>query len=607
MINIKIKNAHKSIPGALEFELPDFTVLCGENGSGKTHLFEAIQNTGTNDVFLLEQKLKNINYIAYNGLNPTIDPKCDSDKITKQIKSTWEQLSQSISQSTNTPRSGLQLTKPEHDPVYKNLHSQPHLRNFLKKVHDITGLMPSKITEDIVADNIGLLNINSRAFFNGQLATIFKTYHVHQIDNDLNELYHTKGMTDARPFLGPENFQTRYGTPPWEFVDSIFEYLNLPYKATNPMGLRRESEFEFKFVGIDNDLEIDTNSLSTGEKTFMSLALAIYNFSLSGEKPDLIIMDEPDAPLHPSMAKLFLEVIQEEIVTKNGVKVLISTHSPTTIALAPAQSVFKITRQDKSPQKCNLDDSLKLIAHSVPNLRVSVEDRRQVFVEHLYDVNYLEKLFTVLSRHHAFQTKPNFLPPNQSTGSNCSDVKNIVNQLRDMGNNQVFGLIDWDLSNSSEDGIIILGMERRYAIENYLLEPHFLGLYLINKGFVSPSEMGLNQISSYVHLCSGLTSELIQKIATWVESQLNIQTDSPLQVESELVNGLKIKYFDYFWNMKGHDLEDKYKDVWPRLNSIRSGDNRTDSDLKVDILRTVINDHSDLLSVDLLNTFKQIT
>ena len=41
-MKIKIVRHHKSIPSGLDFELPEFTVLTGENGSGKTHLFEAL-------------------------------------------------------------------------------------------------------------------------------------------------------------------------------------------------------------------------------------------------------------------------------------------------------------------------------------------------------------------------------------------------------------------------------------------------------------------------------------------------------------------------------------------------------------------------------------
>jgi hypothetical protein len=90
-------------------------------------------------------------------------------------------------------------------------------------------------------------------------------------------------------------------------------------------------------------------------------------------------------------------------------------------------------------------------------------------VENQNDVFYYESLFNILSRLHHFDTVPQFLPPNKQDGSNCDAVLNIVHSLRDMGNDLVYGLIDWDLHHTSEQQVIILGGGKRYAIENLSL------------------------------------------------------------------------------------------------------------------------------------------
>jgi predicted ATPase len=71
MITIKIKKQYKSI-NLCEFELPDFSVLTGLNGSGKTHLLEAISNEEFSDVSVNGKKISNIRYIPFNGLNSII-------------------------------------------------------------------------------------------------------------------------------------------------------------------------------------------------------------------------------------------------------------------------------------------------------------------------------------------------------------------------------------------------------------------------------------------------------------------------------------------------------------------------------------------------------
>ena len=49
-MHIKIKDEHKSIRGGVEFDLPNFTVLTGKNGSGKSHLLETISANGLCEV-----------------------------------------------------------------------------------------------------------------------------------------------------------------------------------------------------------------------------------------------------------------------------------------------------------------------------------------------------------------------------------------------------------------------------------------------------------------------------------------------------------------------------------------------------------------------------
>lgn len=336
----------------------------------------------------------------------------------------------------------------------------------------------------------------------------------------------------------------------------------------------------------------------------MSLALVLYNTKDGDGKVELLILDEPDASLHPSMSKLMLKILEEEIVKKLSIPVVISTHSPTTIACAPAYSLYKITKENKKPEKCNLEDSIGLLSYSIPNLRVSVEARRQVFVESVYDVMYYESLFAILSRHHNFSTQPQFIPPHIHKGSNCSDVISITQALRDLGNTQIYGLIDWDGKNNEEEQLIILGFKKRYAIENYIFEPHLLGLYLVYKDFVGPEEFGINDCHSYRELLNKIDISILQKIIDSIEDKFfsdgsNQRTG---KLESELISGGKVMVDSTLFRMQGHSLEEKYKTMWPKLQSVRD---RGDSAIKADLINTTINDFSEFLSKDILNTFEE--
>lgn len=57
-MKIVIKHKHKSLPKGLDMgELPNFSIITGENGAGKTHLLEYIKNFGVEGI--------DINFINY--------------------------------------------------------------------------------------------------------------------------------------------------------------------------------------------------------------------------------------------------------------------------------------------------------------------------------------------------------------------------------------------------------------------------------------------------------------------------------------------------------------------------------------------------------------
>jgi len=606
-MKIKIKQAYKSIPAGLEFELPSFTVLTGENGSGKSHLFQAISTLNNGQTILNGKVLNSISYIPFAGLTPQVDQQCDVTQISQRIKAVWQELEnikKRLPQFNQLTPAHITLDK---DPILQHIKNIQYKEAILDISHK-SNIMPSKLTEDIISEHINISKLSTNSLFNSQFALIFKSYHVHYLDNKFKKFLETEeGVSDIQLSLDNDAFIDKYGEEPWYFVNTIFERLKLPYIVNKPKGIRKETTFQFKLTNKHSGVEINTNDLSTGEKTLMSLALAVYNSTISGLKTDFLILDEPDAPLHPSMSKLMLEIIEEEIVKKHGIPVLLSTHSPTTIACTPPTALYTMTRENKIPIQCTLQDSIELLSHGIHNLNVSIENRRQIFVESSYDVFYYESLFAIISKKISFSTQPQFLPPHKLDGSNCDAVLNITRTLRDMGNTNVYGLIDWDLKNIQEKQIVVLGMGKRYAIENYIFEPHFLGLYLIRKNFVIPSDLGFTDCSSYFEVANKIKSDtlFLQKLVESIQSKINWENKNYNLVESKLIDGTSIQISEDILRIQGHKLEDLCKNTWHKLKSVKTN-NGGDSALKKDIINTVINDFPELLSIDLVDTFKEI-
>ncbi|MEQ5817439.1 AAA family ATPase [Marinobacter sp. NFXS11] len=605
-MKIRINKEYKSISSSLSFELPLFTVLTGENGSGKTHLFEAISNSKLSDVIVDDSKITNIVYIPFGDLSPKVDESCDPAQIAQRIKLIARDVENAKEQLARRPNTVVEPGSKEQDPIMRYIGNADH-KEVVLSICEKFDIFPSELNEDIIADGISSVRLSKGDFFNAQFALIFKNYHVRYLDNKLNKVYLDDGVEGGGQYLSEEEFREKFGAPPWDFVNSVLDRLDLPYTVNNPMLTKRDSTFYFKLVHKISGIEVSTNDLSTGEKTLMSLALAIYNSTGSGDRAQALIVDEPDAPLHPSMSKLMLEILEEEIVMKHQIPVLISTHSPTTIACAPPTSLYKVSAENKVPARCSLEESMGFLAYGIPNLRVSVERRRQVFVEHQNDVEYFELFFEIVSRKVKFDVLPEFLPPHTHTGSNCSDVISIVKNLRDKGNDRVYGLIDFDMKNRPESQIIILGNETRYAIENFVFDPFFLGVYLIHKNFAQPSDVGLDSCFSYVDVVKLISKshDDAQKIVDAVESNLSSRVTLSGKVSVELLSGKSLSIDSFFIKSNGHDLEKTVKDVWPVLNSVRSN-NGGDKTLKKEIISTVIKDFPDFVSQDMVNTFRAI-
>lgn len=432
-IKVTIRQKHKSINPPCEFELPSFCVLTGKNGSGKTHLLEAIANKDKSQVIVNGAVTQNVRYIGFNGLNPTIQETCDPNSISQHIKNVWNEYNAG---KQNAQRRNRQ---DNLDPILRGI-SNENYKSFIRKALEDSGKPASGLTEDDLADSFDISFMGQNDFFTAQFALIFKNYHKRQEENNINEYYQSKGKEITKPVLSDTEFKSKYGEPPWEFVNKILEETNIPYEVNNPEGDRLESSFVFKLKDRVKGFEISSADLSTGEKVLMSLALAIYNTGGDLGKPDVLLIDEPDAGLHPSMSKMMVKVLRENIVEQNQITTVISTHSPTTVISSEGISIYQLIRGNNIPSKISVQDAVELLSSDIPFLRISTEKRRQVFVESKYDVTYYELLMNIYGRLISFSSEPIFIPARTSNGSNCTDVIEVVKNLYSNGNEQIY----WD-------------------------------------------------------------------------------------------------------------------------------------------------------------------
>lgn len=202
------------------------------------------------------------------------------------------------------------------------------------------------------------------------------------------------------------------------------------------------------------------------------------------------------------------------------------------------------------PVKVTKKQALNILTKDLDNLRVSIDSRRQIFVENQNDTEYYERIVRLLPD---FKVKFQFLPPHTRNGCNCDDVKRIVHTLRDYGNNSVYGIVDYDNTNESDEFVYVVGEQRRYAIDNYIFDPIYVFFLLVREGVVKTEELG---IGNYTFTKLGqLNDEQIQRAINFISDELGFDKDN--KENYRITDGRTFTVSDEYFKIQGHELESK--------------------------------------------------
>ncbi|MDQ1550987.1 MAG: hypothetical protein QOD50_409, partial [Actinomycetota bacterium] len=162
-------------------------------------------------------------------------------------------------------------------------------------------------------------------------------------------------------------------------------------------------------------MEVEAGSLSSGERTLLLIAMSFYSLSHRSQiisMPEIVLLDEPDSTLHPSMVRSLLDLLVEEFVGVHGVRVMITTHSPTTVALAPDESLFTMHRNGspRFSKASSKDAALTQLLVGVPTLSIQSEHRRVVVVESPNDERRYSLLQSVVASTIGSERSLSFMP-----------------------------------------------------------------------------------------------------------------------------------------------------------------------------------------------------
>lgn len=601
MMKLTLPKKFKSLD-PFSIDLPDFVVLTGINGAGKTQLLTAIIH---NHLMVSDEDGMELNpkkYVTSQTLSPNESMVITREEINAKTQNLWDNFNNYLQNKKVDPNYTLDYIFGNNAPQTKVIDK---IAKSAKK--DIDDLISNDFFNHYPIED----GLNQTDVFYQNFSSLFKRYQDKFDDNEYRQYRNQVKNHTEISFLTKEDFEKTFGEAPWNFVNKIIKEANLDYHISSPANSHRDAPFELKLVNNYNGIEIQFGDLSSGEKVLMSLALALYNSNFDIEFPKILLMDEPDASLHPSMSKKFLDVIQQVFVNEKKVKVIITTHSASTVALSPDESIFIVNKTGIRIEKVNKDKALKILTSGVPSFSVNYENRRQVFVESPYDVIYYEKLYHQLSKYLVPEISLSFISSGESRTdkngikiSNCGQVINIVKTLREAGNKFISGIIDWDTVNTSSEVIQVLGNGNRYSIENYILDPLLVASLILREKIVTKEELGLSQNETYIDI-KHFTSERIQFIVDFTVNKI-YPFINPSNSESnsvKLINGIKINIPVWYLHYQGHTLEEQILKAFPQLNAIKKGKEEA---LKIEILSKVVDDMVDILSSDILEVLQDV-
>jgi len=406
----------------------------------------------------------------------------------------------------------------------------------------------------------------------------------------------------AAPYLTAAEFLAAYGLPPWEVFNRVLESANLSFRFEEP-NPDPAIPLEIKLRHTTANVEIMFAGLSSGERVLISLANFLF-FSQDPRQPttmpDLILLDEVDAPLHPSMTVALLKTIEEVMVKEYRRKVVLATHSPSTVALAPEESIHVMDVATKILRKATRDEGVRALTVGVPILSINLANRRQAFVESQYDVALYERIAAVAKPHLLPNVSLNFMAAGHEKNGGCALLTSLVTQLNAAGNNAVFGIVDWDGNRSPTGNVRVLGAGARHSIENYLFDPILLGALLLRKKamalIVTPPL--LQDRENYFHL-RDFDNDRLQRVTDAVATALGFSLIDLISVN--YANGRTVQVPQAYLHLRGHDLESKIKTTFLELKRFHQ-----EPKLKEEILHKILEDMPELLPFDFITLLASI-
>lgn len=342
-IELSFQKPYKSIKQSDNIILPRFAILVGKNGSGKTHLLEAIKaghiHVKNSSILVpLNINSSNISYFNFQTFRIKNQKEAQLLPMSNSIQDAWDLLDKRLKPDSFNMDT-LRFSDKVHNFFSNN--QDRSIRSQFRMVHNIIINLrksPNEITYEEFINNAPF-NLDDYEMLDN-LSAIFLEYNKKLITWKMPK-------DDGGQGLSEDEMEKKRQESPWIILNEMFKKIDLPHKIIpphlKPADIVHRAIINYTAHVQHDDAPLPFEDLSSGERILCALAITIFQNIHDSNFPDLLLLDEIDASLHPSMIKNLLAVIRDLSLEKNC-KVILTTHSPTTVALAEESEIFEVQK-----------------------------------------------------------------------------------------------------------------------------------------------------------------------------------------------------------------------------------------------------------------------
>lgn len=545
----KLKITKHFIPDIDWADIPQFAVITGVNGSGKTQLLNAIN--------IAVQKNKTA-YDYETDLDISVDQfgYVQWNKNERNLGSgNYYDMEKELQQFINEVNTNKRPRNENLRKIYEYIEGEHELKI---RDQEIGFYKSDKFRNAFHEGWIYTQNITQNQY----ISRLFISYQTKFEEKILSARNSSTGMS-----LTDEDIYAEIGCPPWDYINELFERYDFDYRISRPQ--RASETFSVKFYKKGAEEELQIQALSSGEQMIVSLILWAFNEKI-GDLKKLLILDEPDAHLHPQMAKMFKEIISDVLVKKFGIQVIMTTHSPTTLCWMDEGSIFLMHPQN-GLQKASKKEALDKLTSGLLYVH---EAFKIILVEDADDYKFHQSVYDELAYMKILPKEPRLTFKSVVTpdvnGGGKSVVKDACKQWSQFSSKTgldavLCGLVDSDKDDNSDLPENVFALSR-YCHENYLADPLLIFALIIEE---SVNEEAVKSIADKYGYRAGDTMKFksneieAQSIVDDIIDLLIQKTDLTveqisLQVPVKYINGIEVNLPQHFMSESGKDIILKY-------------------------------------------------